>query len=307
MNAIQPQHYLNTQSLYNADKDELNLLLNKETEADNSGNHSLLSRKTTESSTYNNNIEFSQLDSSQPLPSQWRDYYDKIVLLIEEIEKLRQEISKLSAERLQMVFGNSKDLEQKIQTKTHLALDKLKQCEQNLTMIDQKASFMSESESDAKIRQNLKRSMAIQIQELTVQLRGQQKKLFNGLTKYEQQEQKIEPVVAPWQTEEEAQQDNDLMIEYSKYRDEEINKLVESMNELAQIFKQLNNLVIDQGTLLDRIDFNLATTQKHIQQSNKHLTKAKEYMESPCARKVQQILIFLIIILTCILFLKYTL
>lgn len=40
-------------------------------------------------------------------------------------------------------------------------------------------------------------------------------------------------------------------------RDEEITRIAKSIEELSQIFKELAVLVIDQGTILDRIDFNM--------------------------------------------------
>ena len=43
-------------------------------------------------------------------------------------------------------------------------------------------------------------------------------------------------------------------------RDEEIRKIVESLAGLQGIFKDLANLVADQGTILDRIDYNMEQT-----------------------------------------------
>jgi syntaxin 16 len=40
-------------------------------------------------------------------------------------------------------------------------------------------------------------------------------------------------------------------------RNEEINNLVGAINDLAVLFKELSVLVIDQGTIIDRIDYNV--------------------------------------------------
>lgn len=40
-------------------------------------------------------------------------------------------------------------------------------------------------------------------------------------------------------------------------RDREIAGIAQSITELADMFKDLGNLVLDQGTLLDRIDYNV--------------------------------------------------
>jgi len=49
---------------------------------------------------------------------------------------------------------------------------------------------------------------------------------------------------------------DDMEVQVAK-RDHEINSIVESIEELSQIFKELAVLVIDQGTVLDRIDYNM--------------------------------------------------
>ena len=41
------------------------------------------------------------------------------------------------------------------------------------------------------------------------------------------------------------------------YRDEQIPKILTQMNDLADIYKQMSTLVIEQGTVMDRIDKNV--------------------------------------------------
>ena len=40
-------------------------------------------------------------------------------------------------------------------------------------------------------------------------------------------------------------------------RNKQIAELVKTINQLSSIYKQLNELVIEQGSLIDRIDFNI--------------------------------------------------
>ena len=45
------------------------------------------------------------------------------------------------------------------------------------------------------------------------------------------------------------------------------------MNELSDIYKTLGNLIIDQGTILDRIDFNITETKENVKKSKATLLK----------------------------------
>ncbi|KAJ6775401.1 SYNTAXIN-43-LIKE [Salix purpurea] len=58
-------------------------------------------------------------------------------------------------------------------------------------------------------------------------------------------------------------------------REREIEQVVESVNELAQIMKDLSVLVIDQGTIVDRIDYNIQNVETTIEEGLKQLQKAE--------------------------------
>ena len=56
-----------------------------------------------------------------------------------------------------------------------------------------------------------------------------------------------------------------LPLEAITQRDREVTSIAESITDLADLFKDLSGLVIDQGTLLDRIDYNIETMASEMQ------------------------------------------
>ena len=54
-------------------------------------------------------------------------------------------------------------------------------------------------------------------------------------------------------------------------REREINDIAQGIIELAEIFKELQNMVIDQGTMLDRIDYNVENMAINVKAADKEL------------------------------------
>lgn len=55
-------------------------------------------------------------------------------------------------------------------------------------------------------------------------------------------------------------------------REQEINEIATGIIELADIFKDLQTMVIDQGTMLDRIDYNVERVTVEVKEAQKELT-----------------------------------
>lgn len=57
-------------------------------------------------------------------------------------------------------------------------------------------------------------------------------------------------------------------------RNAEIQSIAQSIADLADMFKDLSSLVIDQGTLLDRVDWNVEQMNTEVKGAVKELTQA---------------------------------
>lgn len=65
-------------------------------------------------------------------------------------------------------------------------------------------------------------------------------------------------------------------------RDREITEIARSIAQLAELFKDLSALVIDQGTLLDSVEYNIEQTAVEMQEAVTELKIAEGYVSSVC-------------------------
>ena len=98
-------------------------------------------------------------------------------------------------------------------------------------------------------------------------------------------------------------QEDDLQFQIKK-RDEDINILADSINELSGIFKDLQNVVQEQGTILDRIDYNIDVSYENSQRGLKFIKKAEEHQKDSCFRNMILLLFIIIFIETILIILK---
>ena len=89
-------------------------------------------------------------------------------------------------------------------------------------------------------------------------------------------------------------------------RDNELGILLNSVNDLAEIFKDMQNLVMEQGSILDRIDYNIDIASTNITSGKKSIQKADKYHKNNCFRNVIIILIICIFIEGLLLIFKFT-
>jgi syntaxin 16 len=190
--------------------------------------------------------------------------------------------------------------------------DRFRQAERILKKVGM-ATRMAGGE-EAAIGANVQRNLAKQLQELSVSFRTSQRKYLA-----EVQAQKYGDMAGDSKfgidltstegggdffTTEQVQVVDNLQ-DALQSRDQEITKIAQSIEELGAIFKELAVLVIDQGTILDRIDYNMEAVVEHTKTGVGQLEKAEKSQKSARPMKCIVSLVVLICFLLIILVFKH--
>ena len=77
-------------------------------------------------------------------------------------------------------------------------------------------------------------------------------------------------------------------------REREIEDIAQGIIELSDLFRDLQNMVIDQGTMLDRIDYNVERMAADVKGADKELVVASGYQKKTTKRKIILLLILII-------------
>lgn len=87
-------------------------------------------------------------------------------------------------------------------------------------------------------------------------------------------------------------------------RDREITRIAQSISELAQLFQDLSAMVIEQGSMLDRIDYNIDTMATDVHHSSVQLNQAMHYQAGAGRRQIMLLLILCIALLVALLIIR---
>lgn len=172
-------------------------------------------------------------------------------------------------------------------------------------------------ESDRQIRKNIQLTYVFKLQEVTRQLRQMEKehlvKVQNlygpeGEVFLNSIERKEEDFFAELDLKKDERKRDHIVIdqigESSKARSADFERLMKQINELAILFKDLSTLVVEQGTILDRIDFNIEESHKNVKGGLTELKKTLARENSRRAQGCMSCLIVNIVVCVALLVLK---
>lgn len=247
------------------------------------------------------------------LPPQWVDDVDIVNNIISDIARLMERLNSMHASRVGTVFGKDlDDMEMQIDKVTGQITNKMRDAERALVRVGQATKRAGGEE--AIIGSNVQKSLAKRLQQISADFRQKQRKYLQDV-----QTQKSGALA---ETESKFGIDlNETEREYGfnetqlvmaddlnaavQSRDKEIVQIAKSIEELSSIFKELAVLVIDQGTILDRIDYNMEAVVEHTKEGIGQLEKAERHQKNARPMKCIICLSITIFILLCILILKH--
>eukprot|EP00833_Pecoramyces_ruminatium_P013988 jgi/Orpsp1_1/1188020/evm.model.d7180000061900.1 len=230
------------------------------------------------------------------LPPSWMDLVDEINESVETLTKEIQILSEMHKKHLIPNFENKEKEERIINNKTDEITQGIVMCQRKI----QNMNVTSENSQTNKLKKNIQVSLATKIQDLSQLFRKTQSSYLSKLRNMESHMNNTLIKTDSFSPEkpisgfEDDDDDDDLMYVSSSQlqlmeenstdqivsaREKEINEISKSINELLGIFRELQTMVIDQGTILDRIDYNIEQVDTNFENATVQLTKATKHQK----------------------------
>eukprot|EP00047_Mylnosiga_fluctuans_P009828 m.13328 g.13328 ORF g.13328 m.13328 type:complete len:298 (+) comp2814_c0_seq1:45-938(+) len=235
----------------------------------------------------------------------------------QNVEEARQEMGKIRTKivalqelhqtALKPTFDmdETKRNEMEVELETKEITTMFHNCQRIIATI-KKLGSDSNSQQQERVTVNIVHALASELQTLSGEFKGVQARFLKRMRAqetspgpdddpdedyYKKAEEREEKAFTGAQ--EQAIQDNTRLIQE---RDEEIEKIVNSITELARIFQDLSSLIIDQGSMLDRIDYNLEVAAYHVSRGKEELVEG-EKLQKKAAKKMVIVALVLLVIL----------
>lgn len=218
----------------------------------------------------------------------------------DSIMKMKERLSslqKLQQRRLLRVFdedGGKGDID--VENTSSAITNLLHQSERGIKELDRYVVSGEQQE----VVLNVQKALATQLSQVSMDFRTVQKQYMNEVRKRRSNSSSIGETSTAGVIDAGFTENQLLELEgiesQVETRSQEITKIAKSINELNSVFKELANLVVEQGTVLDRIDYNMENVAKDTAAANKELVRADETQKSGRVQKCLLALIAFIIL-----------
>lgn len=269
------------------------------------------------------------------LPPRWADASDEITELLAEVATKGHKLERLHQKHVLPGFNDDeakKTEEAQIERLTQQITKSFHECHRRIQRIEQLVRESKQSgalsKAEETMAKNLQISLATRVQEASASFRKKQsaylKKLrdMGGLGNFAPADRSSTP--QPSLDMDPSLQESDADRSFSQstlqaasqqrllhtndaaiaQREREIEDIAQGIIELSDLFRDLQNMVIDQGTMLDRIDYNVERMYEDVKGADQELKIASGYQRRTTKRKIILLLIILIVGLFILLLIK---
>jgi syntaxin 16 len=258
------------------------------------------------------------------LPPRWADISDEIGELLADIATKSQKLEKLHQKHVLPGFDDDdtkKAEETQIEKLTQSITKSFHACHRSIQRIEgmvresEQAGTISRAEET--MAKNIQISLATKVQDASASFRKKQSaylKKLRGMGGLGPMPGERASTPQPGTYIEPSLQESDVDRSYSQstlqaasqqkllhnndsviaQREREIEDIAQGIIELSDLFRDLQAMVIDQGTMLDRIDYNVERMNTDVKAADKELKVATGYQKRTTKRKI--ILLLLLIV-----------
>ncbi|KAI0298600.1 t-SNARE [Russula brevipes] len=267
------------------------------------------------------------------LPPKWVDYVEQVEEVLAGTQAKVAALDKLHAKHVLPGFADRSSEEREIEAATSEITKDFRQCQALIQRIGAVSTPPDHSfpptrpdvaQHHALAARNTQRGLAAKVQELSATFRKKQRVYMEKLQGHAIKNQDLliasgvtslkgtdaltavdeDIEAAVWAPSRSQLADQQLLEPDLRARDRELTEIAKSIATLAELFKDLSSLVIDQGTLLDSVEYNIEQTAVHMKEAVGELEIATRYQKNTGRRKCIFLLLLIIFGLVVVLIFK---
>ncbi|XP_045300064.1 syntaxin-16 isoform X4 [Leopardus geoffroyi] len=243
-------------------------------------------------------------------PPKWVDGVDEIQYDVGRIKQKMKELASLHDQHLNRpTLDDSSEQEHAIEITAQEITQLFHRCQRAVQALPGRAR-KARSDQEERLLRNVVASLAQALQELSASFRRAQSGYLRRMKNREERSQHFFDTAVPLMDDGDDNtlydrgftddqlvlvEQNTLMVEE---REREIRQIVQSISDLNEIFRDLGAMIVEQGTVLDRIDYNVEQSCIKTKDGLKQLHKAEQYQKKN--RKMLVILILFVVIIVLI-------
>ncbi|KAJ6188821.1 hypothetical protein N7519_003729 [Penicillium mononematosum] len=266
------------------------------------------------------------------LPPRWVDVQEEVSELLSEIAQNSAQLDKLHQKHLLPGFGDEELRRQDegvIEGLTQDVTRSFHDCQRSImrieTMVGESKAHGGVTSGEETMAKNIQISLAARVQEASARFRKKQSTYLRKLrdlegiaTPFDGAPTQVQnPYTDPSMMESDADRSfSQTMLQETSQRqtgqndaaiaqrEREINDIAKGIIELSDIFRELQTMIIDQGTMLDRIDYNVERMGTEVKAADKELKVATSYQQRTTKRKIMLLLLLVVVGMIILLVVK---